>query len=102
MDKLATVDEVLLDYVDKGAQVFGLKYTEKPPSPLAALGIGGSAGEARETRWARRGSSPRTRRRRSSRRVRATPPSRWCGGAMQREARATRGTCDLCLWGLLL
>ena len=97
MDKLATVDEVLLDYVDKGAQVFGLKYTEKPPSPLAALGIGGSAGEARETRWARRGSSPRTRRRRSSRRVRATPPSRWCGGAMQREARATRGTCNLCL-----
>ncbi|EOD30496.1 hypothetical protein EMIHUDRAFT_456568 [Emiliania huxleyi CCMP1516] len=46
VDKLATVDEVLLDYVDKGAQVFGLKYTEKPPSPLAALGIGGSAGEA--------------------------------------------------------
>ena len=46
MDKLATVDEVLLDYVDKGAQVFGLKSTEKPPSPLAALGIGGSAGQA--------------------------------------------------------
>ena len=44
VDHLATVDDVLLGYVDEGAQVYGVKYTEKPPSPLAALGIGGDMG----------------------------------------------------------
>jgi len=44
VDELKTVDDVLLRYVDDGAQVFGVRYAEKPPSPLAALGVGGSAG----------------------------------------------------------
>lgn len=46
VDELATVDDVLLRHVDAGAQVFGVKYTEKPASPLAAFGIGGEAAAA--------------------------------------------------------
>jgi signal peptide peptidase SppA len=36
VDRLATVDDVLLKYVDAGAEVFGVKYKQKK-SPLAAL-----------------------------------------------------------------
>ena len=46
VDELATIDDVLLRYVDAGAQVFGVKYVEKPASPLAALGVGGEAAAA--------------------------------------------------------
>jgi len=44
VDTLKTVDDVLLGFVDAGAQVFGVTYQEKPKSPLAALsGAGGQA-----------------------------------------------------------
>jgi len=44
VDRLATVDDVLLDHVGAGAEVYGVTYKEKPKSPLAALaGAGASA-----------------------------------------------------------
>ena len=46
VDHLATVDDVLLEHVDAGSQVYGVTYTEKPKSPLAALGLPGGAAAA--------------------------------------------------------
>ena len=46
VDDLATVDDVLLEHVDAGSQVYGVTYTEKPKSPLAALGLPGGAAAA--------------------------------------------------------
>merc|ERR1719484_282027 len=43
VDKLATVDDVLLGFVREGAEVFGVTYKEKPKSPLAALAGAGAA-----------------------------------------------------------
>ena len=37
VDKLVTVDEVLLERVEAGAEVLGVTYQDKPKSPLAAL-----------------------------------------------------------------
>ena len=50
VDGLTTVDEVLLDRVDSGAEVLSLTYQDKPKSPLAALtgGAGGSGALAAE------------------------------------------------------
>lgn len=46
VDRLATVDDVLLDHVRDGAEVFGVTYKEKPKSPLAALAGAGAQGVA--------------------------------------------------------
>jgi len=44
VDALATVDDVLLGHARAGAEVFGVTYAEKPPSPLAALAGAGAEG----------------------------------------------------------
>jgi len=44
VDGLTTVDEVLNTHVDEGREVYSIKYEDGPKSPLAALGVGASAG----------------------------------------------------------
>ena len=123
VDHLATVDDVLLEHVDAGSQVYGVTYTEKPKSPLAALGLPGGAAAAplqalaldALTRAAGAGGAafgaPSPRRRRCS--GAAAAPPRCCGGRTSRSrwprarptrrsrwrggratTRPTRGTCD--------
>eukprot|EP00966_Prymnesium_polylepis_P030133 700646-Prymnesium_polylepis.1 len=44
VDALATVDDVLLEHVQAGAEVLGVTYKEAPKSPLAALAGAGATG----------------------------------------------------------
>ena len=44
VDELATVDDVLLQHVQAGAEVLGVTYKEAPKSPLAALAGAGAEG----------------------------------------------------------
>merc|ERR1712087_731915 len=37
VDRLATVDDVLLSHAEEGSEVLGVTYTEKPRNPLASL-----------------------------------------------------------------
>lgn len=47
VDGLTTVDEVLVERVEQGAEVLAITYQEKPKSPLAALGAPGGDAVAR-------------------------------------------------------
>jgi len=46
VDGLTTVDELLLQRVEEDAEVYGVKYVQKPKSPLAALTGNAAAAEA--------------------------------------------------------